>query len=161
MRRAITQIRRRSERCTTAVIVVVALLFGACGGPELGPEEQLHQWVNAAQAAAEAKQRRAMLDLISPAYVDGRGFDRDDIGELLRLYFFRQNSVSLLASIDDIRLYGDSAAEIDLTVGMAGRNNGAFGFSADAYNFQLELERDGDEWLLIAARWGELGEGLH
>ena len=44
---------------------------------------------------------------------------------------------------------------------LAGTNDGVFGFSADAFRFQLELERDGDDWLLISARWGELGEELH
>ncbi len=102
-----------------------------------------------------------MLDLISPAYVDGRGWDRDDVGDMLRVYFLRQDNIELLTSIEEIRLFGDSAAEIDMTVGMAGSNDGVFGFSADAYNFQLELQRDGDEWLLIASRRGELGEELH
>ena len=102
-----------------------------------------------------------MLDLISPAYVGGVGWDRADVGNMLSVYFLRQHSIELLTSIEEIRLYGDSAAEIDMTVGMAGTNDGAFGFSADAYNLQLELQRDGDDWLLIASRWGELGEELH
>ena len=62
--------------------------------------------------------------------------------------------------IDEIRIYGDSAAEVEMTVGMAGTNDGVLGFSADAYAFELELERDDDEWLLISARWGELGQEL-
>jgi hypothetical protein len=99
--------------------------------------------------------------MISPAYADARGSDRGDIENILRAYFFRQNSISLLTRIEEIRVYGDSAAEIELTVGMAGQNDSVLGFSADAYRFQLELERDGDDWLLISARWGELGEELH
>ena len=137
------------------------ILLSGCGGPEAGPEEQLRQWVSAGQQAAESRERRDLLDLISPSYVDARGFDRDDIGDRLRVYFLRQQSIKLLTSIEEIRLYGDSAAEIDLTVGMAGKNDSVFGFSADAYRFQLELVRDADVWLLISARWGELGEELH
>lgn len=136
-------------------------LLGGCGGPEAGPEEQVRQWLSAVQQAAETKERGDLLDLISPSYVDSRGLDRVDIGDRLRVYFLRQQSIKLLTSIEEIRLYGDSAAEVDLTVGMAGKNDSVFGFSADAYRFQLELERDGDDWLLISARWGELGEELH
>jgi hypothetical protein len=80
---------------------------------------------------------------------------------MLRAYFFRQHSIGLLTNIEEIRVYGDSAAEIDLTVGMAGSNDGVFGFSADAYRFQLELARDDDDWLLISARWAQLGDELH
>jgi len=153
--------RKCSGFASRIIIAAAVLLLGACGGPEVGPEEQIREWVGAVEAAAEAKERRAILGLISPAYVDGRGRDRDDVGNLLRVYFLRQHSIELLTSIDQIRLFGDSAAEIDLTVGMAGTNDGVLGFSADAYNLQLELQRDGDDWLLIASRQSELGEELY
>ena len=160
MKRNITRDHDRIRRRTIALMAFLSLLLGACGGPDLGPEEQLRQWVSTAQTAAEAKERRAMMDLISPAYADGRDNDRDDVGNMLRVYFLRQHSIKLLLSIEEIRMFGDSAAEIDMAVGMAGTNDGTFGFSADAYNFQLELELDGDDWQLISARWGELGEEL-
>ena len=161
MRRAVTQYCRRAIVGFQATSLACLVVLGGCGGPEAGPEEQLRQWVSAGRQAAETRDRGDLLDLISPAYVDTRGFDRDDIGDRLRVYFLRQQSIKLLTSVEEIRIYGDSAAEIDLTVGMAGKNDSVFGFSADAYRFQLELERDGDDWLLISARWGELGEELH
>jgi len=161
MKRAVTRIWRRAGVCTAVIQVFLLGLLGACGGPETEPEEQLRQWVSAGQEAAEAKERRALVGMISPAYADVRGNDRDGIENILRVYFFRQNNIKLLTSIDEIRVFGDTAAEIDLTVGMAGTNDRALGFSADAYRFQLELERDSDDWVLIAARWGELGEELH
>jgi hypothetical protein len=117
--------------------------------------------VNRGEEAAQTKQRRELIGMISPAYADTRGSDRGDIENLLRAYFFRQSSITLLTRIEAIRLFGDSAAEIDLTVAMAGQNGSVLGFSADAYRFQFELEHDGDDWLLISARWGELGEELH
>ena len=136
------------------------LLLVACGGPESVPEEQVRAWVVQAQETAEAKERRALVDMISPSYADARGNERDDVENILRVYFLRQHSVTLVTKIDDIRIFGDSAAEVDMTVGMAGTNDGVLGFSADAYQFELELERDGDDWQLIAARWGELGNEL-
>jgi hypothetical protein len=72
----------------------------------------------------------------------------------------RMNNVQLVTSIEDIRVIGDSAAEVVIKVGMAGTHDGVLGFSADAYRFAFELERDGDDWQLIAARWGELGKEL-
>ena len=161
MRRAATQYRRHAIAGIQVMCITCLALLGGCGGPEAGPEEQVRQWLSAGQQAVETKERGDLLDLISPSYVDSRGLDRDDIGDRLRVYFLRQQSIKLLTSIEEIRLYGDSAAEVDLTVGMAGKNDSVFGFSADAYRFQLELERDGDDWRLISARWGELGEELH
>ena len=43
---------------------------------------------------------------------------------------------------------------------MAGTHDGTFGFSAEAFRFEMEFELD-DEWLLTSARWGELGEDPH
>ena len=99
--------------------------------------------------------------MISDAYVDARGNDRADIENMLRVYFLRQHKIGLLTKIEDITVYGDTAAKLDMTVGMAGTNDGVLGFSADAYRFELELEKDGNDWQLIAARWGELGDELH
>lgn len=141
-------------------LAFVLLLLVACGGPESAPEEQVREWLAAAQETAEAKERRALIDMISSSYADSRGNERDDIDNMLRVYFLRQHSVTLVTKIDDIQVFGDSAAEVNMTVGMAGTNDGVLGFSADAYQFELELERDGDDWQLIAARWGELGQDL-
>jgi hypothetical protein len=133
----------------------------ACGSPDESPEEALRAWVRQGQEYAEDKDRRALVDMISPTYTDARGNSRDDIENLFRLYFLRQNNVALLTHIEELNVYDGSAAELVLTVGMAGTNDGTFGFSADAFRFEMEFERDDDDWMLMSARWAELGEDLH
>ncbi len=136
---------------------LMILLLSACGGSAADPEAALREWVARGEAAVEEKDRGGLLDLISADYADSRGNDHEKIGEIFRAYFFRQQSIALLIDIDDVTLYGDSAAQLTMTVGMAGTNGGALGFSADAYQFELELHKADDEWLLIGARWGEFG----
>ena len=143
------------------ILSLICTALAGCGGSSGGPEEQLRAWVDMAEAAAEERDRGSLLDLISKNYADGRGNDHASVGQMLRIYFLRQQSVALLTTIDEIALSGETAAILRLTVGMAGTNNSALGISADAYNFELELQADDDEWLLIGARWGELGEKLH
>ena len=148
---------------TLRLMLCITLCSGlmACGDPPAPPEEAVRAWVAEGQRLAEEKDRKGLMDLISPAYADARGNERGDIENMFRVYFLRQNSIKLLTSIDDIRVFGDDAAELDLTVGMAAANEGTFGFSADAYNFEMELIRDGDDWLLISGRWGEVGHETH
>ncbi len=160
MNRAVTQNRRLAIPCRVLTSIVCFATLSACGGPVDAPEEQLRQWLSRVEAAAEAKERRELIGMISPDYTDSRDNERPDIENMLRAYFFRQNSISLLTNIEDVRLIADSAAEIELTVAMAGQNDGVFGFSADAYRFEMELMKEGDDWLLISARWGELGDEL-
>jgi hypothetical protein len=149
----------RRARFVTAGLVF--LLASACGGPEQGPEEAIRAWVEAGHKATEAKDRSSLLDMISPAYTDSRGNSREDIGNMMRFYFLRQDKVALITHLDELEVFGDSAAELVLQVGMAGSNDNALGFSADAYRFEMELVRDGDDWLLIAARWGGFGSDVY
>lgn len=137
-------------------------LLAACGGEgrPYHPEDEIRAWVDRGEAAAEAKDRGDLLDMISPDYADARGNSHEDIGKILSIYFFRRNAIALLTKIDSIAMMDDTAAMVDVTVGMAGTNNGALGLSADAYRFEFELEKPDDEWVLIGARWGQLGGDL-
>lgn len=152
--------RSRAKRRAGRLAVVATTLLAACSGPSPGPEAELREWVQRGVAAVEAEQRRELVAMISPAYTDARGNDRDQIESRLRAYFFRMNTIELLTAIEEISIMGETAAEISMTVGMAGGHDGVFGFSADAYRFLLELEKHDGDWLLIAARWGELGDDL-
>ncbi len=140
--------------------VVAMLALAACGDPPSEPEAELRAWVEDGIGYAEAKERRALVDMIADAYADGRGNDRAEVDKLLRFWFHRMNNIKLLPKIEEITIYDDTAAQLVLTVGMAGTNDGILGFSADAYRFELEVEKDGSDWRLISARWGEIGNEL-
>lgn len=142
---------------TLCTVVVTLAALVACGEPASEPEAELRAWVATGIESAENKQRRDLMSMVSSAYADARGKEKSDIENMLRVYFLRQHSIALLPKINEITIYDDTAASVDLTVGLAGTNDGVLGFSADAYRFELELEKDGDEWVLISARWGELG----
>lgn len=144
-----------------AFSLICAFLAGCGGGPGAGPEEALRAWVSAAEAAAEDKDRRGLLAMISENYADSRGNDYEQIGNMIRYYFLRQKTVAFITTIDDIEVMGDTAARVNLTVGMAGTDASPLGLRADAYNFELELEHTGDDWMLIGARWGEIGGEMH
>jgi len=155
-----SQNQRFSTRPASLAVLMILLSLGACGGPPSAPEEAIRDWVSSGVEAAKAKERRQLVGMISPAYVDARGNKRDDIENILRWYFLRMNNVQLVTSIEDITVIGETAAEVVLKVAMAGTRSGALGFSADAYRFALELAHDGDDWQLISARWGELGKEM-
>lgn len=148
-----------SVRLITACMICA--LLTACGGPSAGPEEALRQWVADAESAAEDLDRRSLIATISENYADARGNNRDAIDKLLRFYFLRQKAVVLVMKIDEMTITDGTAAEILLTVAGVGTTSRALGVNADAYQFSLELEMDDDEWMLIGARWGKVGQKLH
>lgn len=140
--------------------MVFCTILTACGDPAVGPEEALRLWVEEMAAAAEDKDRGAMLARISENYADARGNSRKDTGDKLLLYFLRQQSVTYIATIDEMKISDGSAAEMRVTVAMAGTGSGVFGLTANAYRFELELEKVDTDWLLIGAKWNQLGRDL-
>lgn len=153
-------------RPAAIALLSVALLAAAGCSPAPGdPEAELRAWVAAMEAAVEREDRGAFLDQVAEGYSDARGNSRSDVDGMLRLYFLRADRISLLTSIDTVSVHGGTAAEVTLTAGMAGATDAVLGFSADAYRFELELERQGDDgdyrdWKLLSARWGGMGEAL-
>lgn len=135
---------------------MTAFLAAGCSNGGESPEQAIREWLEMAEAEAEERDRRALMARISENYADARGNERSDIENVLRYYFLRQKSVSLLPTIGELRVFGDTAAEVELTVAMAG-SRGGLNLSADVWKFELELERLDGDWLLIGARWGELG----
>ncbi|NOX69948.1 MAG: hypothetical protein GXP15_12225 [Gammaproteobacteria bacterium] len=151
------------RRPTTFFIIGMALICAlpiACSETAESPEEAVRNWLADGELAVESKDRRALVDMVSANYADARGNERKDIGDMMRLYFLRRQKVAVLTKIDQITLHGDTAAEVLLIIGLAGTNAATVGLSADAFRFELELEYDGDDWLLIGARWGEIGKKL-
>lgn len=139
---------------------LICACIAACGGSASSTEQQIRAWVDRGHEAAETKDRGELVDMIAPTYADARGNSRNDIENLFRFYFLRTNKVALLVSVDDIEVLDDSAAEVTLTVGMGATTDSALGFNADAYQFALELENDGGEWLLVSGRWNDFGGEL-
>lgn len=151
---------RMGENARMLLAILTCCVIAACGGERSTPEEEVRAWVWQGHELAESKDRRALVDMISPAYSDARGNSRDDIENMFRAVFLRQKKVALITRIDAVEVHADTAANVTLDVGMAGTDDNVLGFSADAYQFEMELEKDGDDWLLISARWGQVGREL-
>ena len=148
---------KRGIRLSFAALAGLAL--AGCG-PEPDAEREIREWLARGEAAIAAEDRRELMSMIAPAYADARGNGKEEIDRMLRLLFMRQDDIRLVTRVAGIDVYGDSAAEVRLTTGVAGSNQSRLGFSAEALRFELELEHNGGDWLLTAARWSELGDEL-
>lgn len=153
--------RHRHGWLRTLAATTVFGWLGGCGGNPDDAEAAVRAWVESGIEAAENEARRDLVEMMSPAYTDGRGNSRDDVDKMLRLYFLRADNIALLSHIDDVRIIGEDFAEVDMTLGMAGATDSALGISADAYSFNFELEKVDGDWILISARWAEMGRELH
>ena len=149
-------------RITAALRVLTMLSFGllAACAPRPDAEQALKDWVDRGEAAVGREDRRELMSMVSPTYADGRGNSREDLERMLRLVFLRQDNVTVVTRIEELDIHDGTAADIVLTTAVAGWNESLFGFDADALRMHFELEHDGEDWRLMAARWGRLGEDL-
>lgn len=139
-----------------ALWVAAALALAACSDDPRSPEAEVREFVERGVEAGEARSVDAIEVLLHPDYLDQRDYNRAQLLQLLRAYFFRHRNVHLFTRIDEVRLINDSEAEVRLFVAMAGNaisDVTALPFlRARLYRFELRLLRE-DEWRLQYARW--------
>ncbi len=147
-------------RYAPLMIVVPFAVLAGCGRTD--PEATVRARLEAAEAAAEARDAGFFGDLIAGSYSDSRGNDRTAIMRLVRGYFLANQRVEIVSRVDDVRILGDDAAEAVVYAGIAGQRSGAErlgGIGVNLYRFDLELVSEGGEWQVIGAKWERaLGE---
>ena len=137
------------------VLSCVSLLL-ACSEEALTPEQEIRQFVDKAAEAAENRSADDLDELMHRDYLDQKGYNKKQLGKLLRVYFFRNKNIFLLTRISEIEYLADNQARVDLHVAMAASAisdvNALTGLRAQMYRFELQLIKQ-DEWLLQNARW--------
>ena len=96
------------------------------------------------------------MDLVSPAYQDGRGGNRDDLKQYLRGYFVTHQAIHLLTRVDSVEFPYSDMAKVSLTLGTLGRETAgtsAFDLAADVHDVELELQFEDGEWRVTRASW--------
>jgi hypothetical protein len=135
------------------VLAALALLAGC--GDDTSPEQQVRSVIESMELAAEERDVSGLMEHISDNYRDAQGQDRTEASRYARGYFIANQSVHLLTRIESLEFPQPDEARVKLQVGMAGRGGetGAGGLTADLYNFDVVLVRDGGDWKVSYADW--------
>ena len=138
------------------MLISASLLIQACSDSATSPEDQIRQFIEAGVQAGENRSVDDLSELIHPDYRDQKGYNRKQLGKLLRAYFFRHKNIHLFTRIDEIELLTANEASVRLHVAMAGTVisdvTALSGLSARIYRFELLLFKQ-EEWLLRHANW--------
>ena len=143
--------RRALHVCVVAAVCAAAT---ACS-ERPSAEDELRALFGAAEAAAEARDVGAVLELVSDEYADGAGRTRADLRNLVRGWFVLHPDLGLVTRVDALELESDDHARATLTVGMLGRRGDPedLDLAADLQTIDLALRRDGGEWRGTRAEW--------
>lgn len=133
----------------------VAVLLAACSHAD-SPEAEIREFIAGAVEAAEARKTSDLVSMIHSGYRDEKGYNKKQLGSLLKAYFFRHRNIHLFSKIDAIELLADNQAQVRMHVAMAGSViadiDALSALRARIYAFELTLVKQ-DEWLLRHAKW--------
>ncbi len=141
------------------LICFTALFFSlmGCSDDELSREDQVRQFIGNGIQAAESRNTGDISDMLAGTYRDQKGYDKKNLLNLLRAYFFRHKNIHLFTKIRDIRFITDTEAEVIMHVAMAGQViadvSALASLRANIYRFELDLVKPDDDWLLRSAKW--------
>jgi len=142
-----------SQRNRTGFVVAGAMLLTwACGGAQ-SPESQVRAVIETGEAAAEARDLPALMDLVSPDYQDDSGRDSRELRNYVHGYLIANQSIRLLTRIDSIEFPYRDMARVDLTIGSLGREateDSSFDLAAEQLSIELQL--DDGEWKVTRAQ---------
>ena len=142
--------------CSAIFLLLSVLLLAGCSDGPDSPEAEIERFIDNGLDAAESRSVDGLTGLVHANYRDQQGRNRDQLGLLLRAYFFRHKSIHLFSRIDDIEILDENRANVVLHVAMAGTVisdvNALAALSARIYRFELQLIKQGD-WLLRHASW--------
>jgi hypothetical protein len=139
------------------LVPLAAALAGlaACGNAPT-PDARVRALVAEAERAAEARDVRGVMALVSPQFRDSQGADREELARLVRGWFVVHQAVHLVTRIESIEFPYDDYARVGLTVGALGREaagTGGLDLAADVHDVVLELRLEDDAWRVVRARW--------
>jgi hypothetical protein len=144
-----------SQHNRTGFAVAGAMLLAwACGGAQ-SPESQVRAVIETGEAAAEARDLSALMDLVSPDYQDDSGRDSRELRHYVHGYLIANQSIRLLTRIDNIEFPYRDMARVALTVGSLGREateDSSFDLAADVEQLSIELQLDDGEWKVTRAQ---------
>lgn len=140
-----------------AIIALLSLLVSGCNNQTNSPEDEIRQFIKSGIESAEQRSSGDLKDMIRDNYSDHKGYNKNQLVSLIRLYFLRNKSVYLFSKIKDIKITGNQNATVQLYVAMAGKQISDItllsNYRASIYRFELQLNKSDDEWLLESAKW--------
>ena len=151
-------------------MLALALCAGGVVGcaPASTPEQQVRDVIAAGEAAAESRDHRALMALVSQDFTDSQGGDVASVSQHLRAYLMAHPGLRLATRIDRVKFPYDDMAQVRMTLGtmaggtddrVAGETEAAaarLDLAANLHSIELELQREGDDWKVTRADWDSL-----
>lgn len=150
------------RKLTAYLLAACAFMIALHGCHRETDADKIRKVITSVQKAAEEKDGRKILSLVSKTYRDSRGNDLDSIRGLLLGYFFRHQKVHVYIPDIDISVEDSSAKALFQAVLTGGERTGSVSDilpeALGVYNFDVSFRKEEGEWKVTSARWNRVGE---
>jgi hypothetical protein len=151
----LVQLPPRAFRAGIVMLTALAAFTAGCGESQT-PDAKVREVIAKGEQAAEARDLSGIMDLVAPAYSDGRAGGRDELKQYLRGYLVAHQAIHLLTRVESVEFPYRDMAKVKLMVGTLGRDAAAataFDLAADVYDVELDLALDDGDWRVTRASW--------
>jgi hypothetical protein len=141
------------------VLMVFLVLTNGCKKASF--EDEIKAIVKDAAIAAEAKDMKKVMGLISKDYKDSEGNDRDAVKGILFYHFMRGGDISVFITSIDAEASADSAVAEARAVLVMGKKireiKDIVPEEAAGYGFTIFFKREDGDWKVRSAEWRNVG----
>jgi ketosteroid isomerase-like protein len=132
-------------------LLVACLLAVACS--RTSPEQAVRKQVEAMQSAIDARDARAVDDLLADDFVGNDGLDKRGTRQLAVGMFLRYRDVSAKIGPATVELRGERDAVARFSVLATGGSGGLLPDSGQVYQVETGWRLIDGEWKLLSAEW--------
>lgn len=126
------------------VVLILSATLVACGARS-SDEEKVRALVESVETAAENRDASDVLEFVADDYEDTNGFDKSQLQDFLRAWFFTHPKVELLVNVDELQFPADGVAQAKVTITSLALND------PDRVRLNVEFRRQGREWRVSRA----------
>jgi hypothetical protein len=134
----------------------------ACGCHTKTEQDKIRKTVTDIQNAAEEKDVKKIINSFSRTYNDPQGFSYDTVKGLLVGYFFRHQKIHVYITNLDVSVEDAAGRAVFQAILSGGSKTGTVAdVVPDAlgmYSFDVLLKKEGGDWKVTSARWGQINQ---
>ncbi len=145
------------------ILIALALMLRTClgGSGAVTEEQKVIALVKAIAKAAETHDIKSIRAHLSRRYKDPSGRDYDAINQILRIHYLRKGKITVYIASQEVTVEHSASpmratikAKVVLTRGGAGSKlPDIVPESGDAITFDVIMEQEDGEWMMISADW--------
>ena len=136
------------------MLLMPAVVLVGCGGDPASPEARIRVLIEEAEVAIEAHDVKPVKQMISEAYADRRGRDKQAVKGVLAGHLLGHRIVYLLTQVKLVQIDAPDRARAVLVVAMTGvpveSPEALITVTGQIYRVELAFVLEGDDWRVTA-----------